>query len=72
MLDRDESQKEVIRLEVNQFMMIACQAQITSEAVFLLLREIGAGRLGLSLGASLLGGAGLGVPGRQINAAPVY
>ena len=71
MLDRDESQKEVIRLEVNQFMMIACQAQLTSEAGFLLLREIGAGRLGLSL-ASLLGGAGLGVPRRQINAAPVY
>jgi len=53
-------------------MMVACQAQITSEAGFLLLREIGAGCLGLSLGASLPGGAGLGFHRRQINAAPVY
>ena len=67
-----ESQIEVIRPDVNRDMMIACQAQITSEAGFLLLREICACRLGLFLGASLPGGAGLGVHRRQINEAPVY
>ena len=52
MLDSDEGQKEVIRLDGNQDMMIACSAQITSEAGFLLLREIGADRPGLCLIAS--------------------
>jgi hypothetical protein len=37
MLDTGESQKEVIRLDVNRDMMIACRAQVTSEVGFLLL-----------------------------------
>jgi hypothetical protein len=37
MLDTGESQKEVIRLDVNRDMIIACRAQVTSEVGFLLL-----------------------------------
>ena len=61
MLDSGESRKEVIRPDFNRAIRIDFQgAKITSDLGFLLLREICACRLGLSLGASQLGGAGLG------------